>query len=405
MLTALLFLLAQTAAEPPDPDRLEQVREEQAEAEKRAEQLREEAEAAASEIKDLESDLIALADEIAAAEKRANDLTGRLSRLSVEEAVLTDALKEDRATLMRVMAALQRAEMQRPPPLAVSPDDASDAARSAALLAAVAPQLEERAAELRNRIDSLADIRAQIGEDQTALAEEEAELESRQTEIAGLVDERQDRRAELDETAQAEAQEAARLAEEAESLENLIAEFIKRQEEERRRAEAEAAAAAAAQAEAEAEAEAEAGRQVASRENSGPAVSFAAARGALRPPAQGQVIVGYGEDDRIGESSGLKIVTRAQAQVVSPFDAKVEFAGPFQGYGELLILSVGDGYHIVLSGLARLYTVSGQSVLAGEPVGQMPDRADPAPELYYEIRKDGAPIDPAPWMRPGSRSG
>ena len=112
------------------------------------------------------------------------------------------------------------------------------------------------------------------------------------------------------------------------------------------------------------------------------------------------------------ESGGLQLLaarmihlTRAQAQVVSPFDAKVEFAGPFQGYGELLILSVGDGYHIVLSGLARLYTVSGQSVLAGEPVGQMPDRADPAPELYYEIRKDGAPIDPAPWMRPGSRSG
>jgi septal ring factor EnvC (AmiA/AmiB activator) len=73
------------------------------------------------------------------------------------------------------------------------------------------------------------------------------------------------------------------------------------------------------------------------------------------------------------------------------------FAGPFRGYGLLLILSQGEGYHILLAGMSRLYAVTGQPVLAGEPVGEMgPEGSDTT--LYVELRRQGEPINPLSWI-------
>lgn len=84
---------------------------------------------------------------------------------------------------------------------------------------------------------------------------------------------------------------------------------------------------------------------------------------------------------------------------MSPFDAQVEYAGPFNTYGGLLILNVGDDYYIVLAGMAVTYASAGQSVLAGEPVGAMPQNGQTAPELYLELRRNGNAVDPGPWLR------
>ena len=74
----------------------------------------------------------------------------------------------------------------------------------------------------------------------------------------------------------------------------------------------------------------------------------------------------------------------------------------------MLIIGVSGGYHVLLSGLAIVDGVVGQEVLAGEPVGRMepkPSQSNPgsAPggkdeRLYMEFRRNGAPIDPAPWF-------
>jgi len=70
-----------------------------------------------------------------------------------------------------------------------------------------------------------------------------------------------------------------------------------------------------------------------------------------------------------------------------------------------LILDAGDGYHIVLAGMSRINVALGRKVLAGEPVGAMGEArlasltsaTTGSPELYVEFRKDGKPVDPAPW--------
>ena len=97
----------------------------------------------------------------------------------------------------------------------------------------------------------------------------------------------------------------------------------------------------------------------------------------------------------------MAIRSRAGAPVVAPFDGRVLYAGPFRSYGLILIIDHGQGYHTLLAGLGRLHMAVGQTVLAGEPIGVMArdkglsaDRLD----LYLELRHDGTPIDPLPWL-------
>jgi septal ring factor EnvC (AmiA/AmiB activator) len=127
---------------------------------------------------------------------------------------------------------------------------------------------------------------------------------------------------------------------------------------------------------------------------------FPAEQASLVTPARGQVVMRYGELADMGQSSkGISIATRPAAQVVAPFDGQVMFRGPFRGYGEILILEHAGGYHTLLAGLGRTDAIVGQWLLAGEPVGVMGrPAAGGNPELYLELRRDGQPINPLPWL-------
>jgi len=111
---------------------------------------------------------------------------------------------------------------------------------------------------------------------------------------------------------------------------------------------------------------------------------------------------------------GLFIATRAAAQVISPADGHVEYAGSFRSYGQLLILNAGGGYHVLLAGLGDIKAETGQFVRAGEPVGTMGANAAPGtlsgdqlqdgrPVLYIEFRKNGDAVDSAAWWAGGAR--
>ncbi len=398
-LAAALVLLFGAAAAPATPEagraQLESLRAEQAAAEAREAELASAADTARDEVARLQADLVALGDEIAGLERDAAAARTRLAELTEQEQAAAGALAADRAALLRILAALQRAEMQRPPPLAVSPDDAVEAARAAILLAAVTPGLDARASEARARIAEIVALREELAREQAALETAQAALGERRAALDGRFAERAALERRLRADAAGAAQTARRIADQASDLADLIARL---ENEARLRREAE---------------EAERRRRAAETPPAGPlpgaqpppisgAMRFAEARGALRPPAEGRIAVRFGAGRG---NEGIVIATGSRAQVVSPFDATVEYADVFGNYGRMLILSVGDGYHIILTGLERLYAVEGQSVLAGEPVGEMADRAVPAPELYYEIRRNGAPVDPGLWMRPGAYAG
>ncbi len=137
-----------------------------------------------------------------------------------------------------------------------------------------------------------------------------------------------------------------------------------------------------------------------------PKLPFSEARGKLIFPVAGRKIRNFAENDEYGTpSKGIVIETRYSAQIVSPFDGWIVFAGNFRSYGKLLILNVGGGYHIILAGMKKFDVTLGQFVLAGEPIAQMGGAAkvgalqslSSGPPLYVELRKNGQSINSAPW--------
>ncbi|WP_208978252.1 murein hydrolase activator EnvC family protein [Pseudovibrio denitrificans] len=139
-----------------------------------------------------------------------------------------------------------------------------------------------------------------------------------------------------------------------------------------------------------------------------PAVAFSETLGLLPDPVSGTLLQDFGVADGFGNvTTGQSIATRPNAQVTSPTDGWVVYAGDFRSYGQMVIVNAGGGYHVLLSGLDNVMVELGQFILAGEPIAKMGEtRLASAnnlnfsldqPVLYVEFRKDGTAIDPNPW--------
>jgi septal ring factor EnvC (AmiA/AmiB activator) len=128
--------------------------------------------------------------------------------------------------------------------------------------------------------------------------------------------------------------------------------------------------------------------------------------GQLQPPVIGVVVKGWGEQTDGGPATGVSYHAPPGAHVIAPCGGRVVFAESFRSYGLLLIIDCGGGYHVVLAGFDRLDVKLGQSLVAGEPVGVMPTWEPGSeahrPALYVELRRDGTPVNPAPWLRSSS---
>jgi murein DD-endopeptidase MepM/ murein hydrolase activator NlpD len=94
---------------------------------------------------------------------------------------------------------------------------------------------------------------------------------------------------------------------------------------------------------------------------------------------------------------GILLETALAQTVSAPTAGAVAFAGAFRGFGLLLIIDRGDGYHTLLSGLSRLDVARGATVIAGQAVGAI-GVGDGKARLYVELRHRGTPVDPAGWL-------
>ena len=81
-------------------------------------------------------------------------------------------------------------------------------------------------------------------------------------------------------------------------------------------------------------------------------------------------------------------------------DGRVVHAGWFRGYGNIVIVDHGDGYHTLVAHLGSMRTAVGEEVEAGAILGTVGDSGSlKGPMLYFEIREKQRPVDPAPWLR------
>lgn len=317
----------------------------------------------------------------------------RIHALGGQEEALRASLAERRGVLAEVLGALQRMGLNPPPALLVRPEDALSSVRSAILLGSVVPEMRAETEILITDLSELRRLVATISAERDKLLETVAEQVTEKERLGALIAEKAKLREQSQEVLEAERQRAGELAAKASSLQELISTL-----------ENEIASARAAAEAANAPPE----RPVPEQNRLAGPVPFKAMLGQVSMPVSGRVDLRFGEDDGAGGTSfGDIVTTQSGAIVTAPSDGSVLYAGPFRSYGQLLILNAGDGYHIVLAGMDRINVSLGQSVLAGEPVGTMGKArlasavaladGNKEPELYVEFRKDGKPIDPAPW--------
>jgi septal ring factor EnvC (AmiA/AmiB activator) len=343
----------------------------------------------------LNEQLIEVAGQVRAAETGIAEAEARLRPLDSREQAVRSSLDSRRTEIVEVLAALQRAGRRTPPALLVRPEDALQSLRTAMLLGSVVPDLRMRATSLANDLSELIALRKTIATERDRLAAERDKVKADQTRLAALIDERQRQQGAIEKDMETEGARAIALAKQADSLQGLIAKM-----EQEVKAAAKAALAAS-----------QSGRSDSAlfrnSNRTSPAIAFASAKGLFKFPVNGGKIHDFGGSDGAGGiEKGISLATRPGAQVTTPCDGWVVYAGPFRSYGQLLILNAGGGYHVLIAGMERISVTIGQFVLTGEPVATMGSTSQVAsilatnasrPVLYVEFRKDGTPIDPGPW--------
>jgi septal ring factor EnvC (AmiA/AmiB activator) len=299
-----------------------------------------------------------------------------------------------------VLAALQRIGHRPPPALIASPEDALQSVRTAMVLGAVLPEMRREVEALASDLGELLSLRKQIAAERSELTSQVASLEGERARMSALVQERQKQQADREQALDAERTRAGTLAKQVDNLKDLIAKL----EQGLDPAVRDAREAARTDSRPALSAYRDPGRLT-------PAITFASLRGQVPIPVNGVKLKQFGAPDGNGGlEKGLSIATRAGAQVTAPADGWVVYAGAFRSYGQLLILNVGGGYHVLLAGMDRISVDLGQFVLTGEPVAVMGNGSHIAailatgssqPVLYIEFRKDGVPVDPGPWWASG----
>ncbi|HKY82228.1 MAG TPA: peptidoglycan DD-metalloendopeptidase family protein [Sphingobium sp.] len=332
-----------------------------------ADQARRRAAAMAARIQQAEADIQAAQARIAI-----------IARMQRAQAVRLAARQEP---VIRLTAALQMMA-RRPLALAlVQPGSVSDAVHMRAVLGQVLPVIQARTAGLRAELERSRALRDTAEQAAGALAQGRADLKQRQAALRTL--ETQKRLAERDYRSNAglEGDRALALGERARDIVDLMDRLEEAGDLRDRlamlpgpvlrpaRPDLAAASATAPQ-----------------RGQGGPPP--------YRLPVMGELVTGMGEVSESGvRSRGLTIVTQANALAVAPTAGRVVFAGPYRGYGQILIIDHGGGWTTLITGLLRLSAAVGDSVRQGEPLGTAgPGR----PSITIELRRNGRPVDIVP---------
>lgn len=349
------------------------------------------------DLTNVDADLLSAAAESRRREEIAANAELKLIDLSTRVSAAREQLSDDEAALEDLVAALVLQGNRRPPALVVSPDKANDAVRTAILLGHVTPRIQTRTKDLAEEIESLSKLEREIRKEQARLSAAEATLALKTAEIERLALAKRARFENLSNEADALRKKVAEISSKADSLRALVAGL-----------EANAPSAPGTKPKPRLRLAALDPSKSAIKTPSLPKKPVqqnlkplgTAALGALKRPATGLIALNWGDKMPGGtKSEGITIITRPDAQVIAPIDGRIEYAAPFRGYGQLLILRTSDGYHVVMYGMAAIFGTPGQTVKAGEPVARMANRKSPPPELSLEVRKDGRPMNPANWMK------
>jgi septal ring factor EnvC (AmiA/AmiB activator) len=329
----------------------------------------------ATETRNLQQRLVENAGKVQDLEVAYAQTAAELATLRQTQKGLEADLIKDRDHISHLLAVLQRLDADKPPALALRPDDSLAAVRGTLQVGAMLPPVYEQAAKLAIRLNTLEETSAKVEKSGAQAQAEAAALKAARAELDRLLGIRSRDQAQADARLTELHGVTEEISHQTKDLKGLIDRI----------------------ATIRADASRSFGLRVVSPKNADATVLR---RGSLRVPVVGTMTAGDpagpGRTPGVNRPSGLWFEGDGLAEAVAPADSEVVFAGTYQKFGQVLILEIPGGYHLTLAGLGRIDVRMGDAVLAGEPVGVLPGGS--AVRLYMELRRNGQAVDPAPWM-------
>lgn len=132
---------------------------------------------------------------------------------------------------------------------------------------------------------------------------------------------------------------------------------------------------------------------------------FASQKGRMPRPVRGEIIESFGkhkhpEFNSYTFTKGVYIAAAAGSEIRTVYEGTVIFADYFKGFGNMIIIDHGGGYFSLYAHASRIQRKVGAEVGKGDVVAQVGDvDSTRGPVLYFEIRHQGKPQDPAGWIR------
>ncbi len=297
-----------------------------------------------------------------------------------QQAQVRARLAEKQRPLIELTAALQRLS-RRPLIFALlRPGSVEDTMHLRAMLATMLPVVERRTAALRGELGRYRALQQEAERAASALRATGRELAARRRVLAGL--ETRQRLAARDASgiADRESENALALAEQARDLGGLVGELGR------------AGALRDELAALPGPVLRPANPSQAQVVTTTPATAGAAPLGRYVLPVDGRLVAGFGADG----SRGIGIAARGGAQVVAPGAGRVAFAGPYRGYGRIVIVEHPGGWTSLVTGLIQIDVRVGQTLVAGSPLGLAPPGR---PVVTLELRQGGTPANPLDQLR------
>jgi septal ring factor EnvC (AmiA/AmiB activator) len=360
----------------------------------RAERFAREAENAGKAADKAAREAAAIAAEIQRAEADIAVARARYSLAQAARARLSARLAERQRPLVQLTSALQTTARR---PLALSalqPGSLKDLVYVRAVLDSAVPEIRRRTAGLRGDLDQRRALERRASRALAALRSSEADLQAKRRELAQLETRQRFASRTANSEATREAERALGLAEEARDLDGLLDRL------------GEAASLRRELAALPGPVLRPSGlprpsvsvRDTGSAAGASAASSPAAPRTSARPPrdfqlpVEGRTIAGFGSLRSSGlRNKGLTLGPVAGAQVVAPATGRVAFAGPYRGFGQIVIIEHVGGWTSLVTGLDRTEVEIGDRVIGGSPLGRAGGRS---PEIMLELRRGATAVNP-----------
>lgn len=309
----------------------------------------------------------------------------RIRLIDRQRANLRARLAQRQRPVMQLTAALQRLS-RRPAVLSLlRPGSVRDTMYMRALLETMLPDVERRTAALRAEIARGRSLQQEARRASAALRASEQELGMRRQALAALETRQRLASREASGVADREAERALALAEQARDLGGLVRQLD----------------AAGLVRVSLARLPGPLVRPARPEDSQVTAVTaqpeLARGLGRYQLPLAGRLVAGFGDlQPGLPRSRGISIAARAGAQVVAPAAGRVAFAGPYRGYGNIVIIEHPGGWTTLVTGLGQLDAQIGQRLVAGSPLGV----AGPGkPLVGLELRRNGEPVNPLDLIR------